>query len=138
MLRVPVGGLIVQTIVPLGMPLPAVTFDHDLESLLTQAVRAGPNAVWPFEPALASRIIEAVSDAVQPILMAARSFAIITSPICRPAVARLLRTQLAGVPVLSFLEIPETKTVDVVAVISGRATPGLSEPEALPYETGEI
>jgi flagellar biosynthesis protein FlhA len=133
-----IGGLIVQTIVPLGMPLPAVTFDHDLESLLTQAVRAGPNAVWPFEPALASRIIEAVSDAVQPMLMAARSFAIITSPICRAAVARLLRAQLSGVPVLSFLEIPATKTVDVVAVISGRAVPDLSEPENTLQETGEI
>ncbi len=115
-----IGGLIIQTIVPVGMPLPAVTFDAGLESLLVQAVRAGPNAVWPFEPALANRIIGVVQDAVQPLLMTARSFAIITSPVCRAAVARLLRAHMADVPVLSFLEIPETKSVDVVAVIAGQ------------------
>lgn len=116
------GALIIQTIVPIRMPLPAVTFDTELEALLTQAVRAGPNAVWPFEPDLANRIISAVSDAVQPMLMAARSFAIITSPVCRAAISRLLRAQLADVPVLSFLEIPETKAVDVIAVVGGRNT----------------
>jgi flagellar biosynthesis protein FlhA len=115
-----IGGLIIQTIVPVGMPLPAVTFDGGLESLLVQAVRAGPGAVWPFEPALASRIIDAVRDAVQPMLMTARSFAIITSPVCRAAVARLLRAHMADVPVLSFLEIPETKSVDVAAVVAGQ------------------
>jgi flagellar biosynthesis protein FlhA len=109
------------------MPLPAITFDGELESLLTQAVRAGPNAAWPFEPDLANRIIGAVSDAVQPMLMAARSFAIITSPVCRAAIARLLRAQLADVPVLSFLEIPETKAVDVIAVIGGQSTAALPD-----------
>ncbi len=123
------GALIVQAIVPMRMPLPAITFDSTLEALLIQAVQAGPGATWPFEPALASRIIGAVSDAVQPMLMAARSFAIITSPVCRAAVARLLRAQLADVPVLSFLEIPETKTVDVIAVIGSAPVAALSGPE---------
>lgn len=114
------GSLIVQTIVPVRMPLPAVTFDNELEALLVQAVRAGPGATWPFEPALANRIVAAVDQAVQPMLMAARSFAIICSPVCRAAVSRLLRAQLGDAPVLSFLEIPETKAVEVIAVISGQ------------------
>jgi flagellar biosynthesis protein FlhA len=122
------GMLIIQGIAPLRLPLPIITFDAELEELLTQAVRAGPNATWPFEPALASRIITVVNDAVQPMLMAARSFAIVTSPVCRAAVARLLRAQLADVPVLSFLEIPETKAVDVIAVVGGR-----DSSHALPY-----
>jgi flagellar biosynthesis protein FlhA len=120
------GALIVQSIVPIRMPLPAITFDADLEGLLTQAVRAGPATAWPFEPELASRIIHAVNDAVQPMLMASRSFAIITSPLCRAPVARLLRAQLSDVPVLSFLEIPESKPVDITAVIGGPAA--LPEP----------
>jgi flagellar biosynthesis protein FlhA len=114
------GALIIQGIAPIRLPLPIITFDAELEELLAQAVRAGPNASWPFEPALANRIIAAVGNAVQPLLMAARSFAIVTSPLCRAAVSRLLRAQLAEVPVLSFLEIPETKAVDVLAVIGGR------------------
>jgi flagellar biosynthesis protein FlhA len=115
------GALIVQTIVPAKMPLPAITFDGELESLLVQSVQSAPQASWPFEPALARRIIAAVDEAVQPMLVAARSFAIITSPLCRAAVARLLRAQFSDVAVLSFLEIPETKKVDVIAVVGGQS-----------------
>jgi flagellar biosynthesis protein FlhA len=111
------GALIVQTIVPAKMPLPAITFDGELEALLVQSVQAGPQANWPFEPALARRIIAAVDEAVQPMLVAARSFAVVTSPLCRTAVARLLRAQFSDVAVLSFLEIPENKKVDVIAVV---------------------
>jgi flagellar biosynthesis protein FlhA len=128
--RQSLGALILQNIVPMRMPLPAVTFDPELEGLLTQAVRAGPGASWPFEPALATRIIAAVSDVVQPMLISARSFAIITSPVCRAAVSRLLRAQLSDVAVLSFLEIPETKTVEVIAVIGARKpVPSLPYPD---------
>jgi flagellar biosynthesis protein FlhA len=130
-----IGALIVQTIVPVKMPLPAITFDPELEILLTQAVRTGPNASWPFEPELARQIIAAIGDAVQPLLLAARSFAIITSPICRAAVARLLRAQFADVAVLSFLEIPETKAVDVIATIGGKREPALlTEPSSTEEE----
>ncbi|MEY2927721.1 MAG: flagellar biosynthesis protein FlhA [Pseudomonadota bacterium] len=131
------GPIIVQAIVPIKMPLPAITFDSELEGLLTHAVRAGPGATWPFEPELASRIVGAVHEAVQPMLVAARSFAIITSPVCRAAVARLLRAQLADVPVLSFLEIPETKAVDVIAVVGGkRLNPALPATETQENHTG--
>jgi flagellar biosynthesis protein FlhA len=123
-----VGALILQSIVPIRMPLPVFTFDSELELLLTQAVRAGPGASWPFEPALAARLVAAVSGAIQPLLMAARSFAIVTSPTIRPAVSRLLRAHLPDVPVLSFLEIPESRTVDVIAVVGGVETPVVGDP----------
>jgi flagellar biosynthesis protein FlhA len=113
------SGIIVQAIVPLRMPLPIVTFDPSLEMLLVQAVQTGPTASWPFEPALSARIVDAVRHAVEPMLFAARSFAIVTSPICRAAVARLLRSQLADTPVLSVHEIPEAKAIEVIAVIGG-------------------
>jgi flagellar biosynthesis protein FlhA len=130
--RQQLGALIVQTIVPMKMPLPAITFDTALETLLIQAVRASPGASWPFEADLSRQIVAAVGDAVQPLLMAARACAVITSPLCRAAVARLLRSQLADVPVLSFLEIPETKTVDVIAVVGGKpaAAPQLTSANA--------
>lgn len=131
------GGLIVQTIVPVKMPLPAITFDSELESLLVQSVQSAPQASWPFEPELARRIIAVIDDAVQPMLVAARSFAIITSPLCRAAVGRLLRSQFSDVAVLSFLEIPETKKVDVIAVVGG--TPNLNDAisSSAKQETGE-
>ncbi len=120
-MRQRIGALIVQTIVPSKMPLPVITFDPELETLLANAVRAGPQALYPFEPALSGRLTEAVRDAVQPLLMAARSAAIVTAPSIRAAVSRLLRAQMADLPVLSVLEIPETKTIDVIAVVGGQS-----------------
>ncbi len=137
--RQQLGGLIVQTIVPVKMPLPAITFDGELEGLLTQSVKAGSDSQWPFEPELANRIIGSVSDAVEPLQMAARSCAIVTSPICRPAISRLIQAQLSDVPVLSFLEIPETKSVEVIAAIGSKdSTPALPNPTVNADQQGEI
>jgi flagellar biosynthesis protein FlhA len=117
--RARIGALIVQTLVPVRMPLPVITLDAGLESLLTQAVRAGPNATHPFEPALANRIVSAVNEAAAPMVGQAMRFAIVTSPIARRALARLLRPHLPDVPVLSFLEIPDGKPVEVSAIVGG-------------------
>lgn len=133
-IRQDIGALIVQTIVPAKLPLPVITFDADLERLLAQSVAAGPGTAWPFDPELARRLISSVDEAAQPMLMDARSFAIVTSPACRPAVARLLRPHLPETPVLSFMEIPETKSVDVVAIVGGAAVPqGEGTPASLPH-----
>jgi len=121
-----IGALIVQTLVPVRMPLPVVTLDAALESLLTQAVRTGPNASHPIEPALAGRIVQAVSDAAGPLVGEAKRFAIVTSPIARRALGRLLRPHLPDAPVLSFLEIPDGKAVEVVAVVGGQ-TPQVTQ-----------
>ncbi|WP_380872541.1 flagellar biosynthesis protein FlhA [Sphingomonas sp. DBB INV C78] len=117
--RMRIGPIIIQTLVPIRMPLPVVTLDGGLEALLAQAVRAGPNATHPFEPGLANRVVSAVSEAAQPLLAEARQFAIVTSPLARRPLARLLKPHLADVPILSFLEIPDGKPVEVVAVVGG-------------------
>ncbi|MGE3745881.1 MAG: flagellar biosynthesis protein FlhA [Sphingomonadaceae bacterium] len=122
--RLRIGALIVQTLVPVKMPLQVITLDAGLEGLLSQAVRTGPNASHPFEPALANRIIESIGNAAQPLMAQAARFAIVTSPIARRALSRLLKPHLPDVPVLSFLEIPDGKPVEVCAIVgSNDATP---------------
>ena len=114
-----IGSLIIQTLVPVKMPLPVITLDGDLEGLLAQAMRVAGDAQHPIEPALASRIVEAVTQAARPVMAEARNFAIVTSPLARRALARLFRPHLPETPVLSFLEIPDGKPVEVVAVVGG-------------------
>jgi len=116
-----IGALIIQSIVPVKAPLPVLTLDGELESLLAQAMRVAGDAQHPIEPALAQRLIEQVSEAARPLLAQARNFAIVTSPVARRALSRLFRPHLPDVPVLSFLEIPDGKSVEVVAVV-GSAT----------------
>ncbi len=116
-IRQRIGSLIIQTIVPVKMPLPVITLDGELEGLLAQAMRVAGDAKHPIEPALSQRLIEQVSDAARPLLAQARNFAIVTSPMARRALSRLFRPHLPETPVLSFLEIPDGKPVEVVAVV---------------------
>ncbi|MBX3560538.1 MAG: flagellar biosynthesis protein FlhA [Sphingomonas sp.] len=125
-----IGALIVQTIVPVKMPLPVVTLDGGLEGLLAQAVRAGRDAVHPIEPALGQKIVQAIGEVAGPLLGEGRRFVVVTSPIARRALSRLLAPHLPDVPVLSFLEIPDGKPVEVVAVVGGEPQQPMLESEA--------
>jgi len=123
-----IGALIIQSLVPVKMPLPVLTLDPSLESLLNQAVRTGPEATHPIEPGLAQKIVQAIGEVAGPLLGEARRFAVVTSPIARRALSRLLAPHIPEVPVLSFLEIPDGKAVEVVAVVgSNAAKPMLPE-----------
>jgi flagellar biosynthesis protein FlhA len=118
-----IGALIIQGLVPVKMPLPVITLDGDLEGLLAQAMRVAGDAKHPIEPALANRIVEAVIHAARPLMGQARAFAIVTSPVARRALARLFKPHLPETPVLSFLEIPDGKGVEVVAVVGNEPRP---------------
>ncbi len=125
-----IGPQIVQGICPLGTPLNVVTLDSSLEGVLTQAVRSGPDATYPIEPGLGARLIEVMVDAAAPWMAQGRRFAVVTSPIARRALARLLAPHLPGVAVLSFLEIPDSKPVEVLAVVGENRMPPLIEQAA--------
>ncbi len=125
-----IGALIVQTLVPVKMPLPVVTLDGGLEGLLAQAVRAGRDATHPIEPGLGQKIVQAIGEVAGPLLSEGRRFAVVTSPIARRALSRLLGPHLPDVPVLSFLEIPDGKPVEVVAVVGGEPQQPMLESEA--------
>ena len=112
-----IGSLIIQTLVPVRMPLPVITLDGELEGLLAQAMRVAGDAKHPIEPALGGRIVDAVTNAARPLMAEARSFAIVTSPTARRALSRLFKPHLPETPVLSFLEIPDGKPVEVAAVV---------------------
>ncbi|CAM3256332.1 Flagellar biosynthesis protein FlhA [Sphingomonas antarctica] len=123
-----IGGLIVQPLAPIKMPIPVVTFSGELEELLSKSARAAPEALWPFEPQLAEGVMAALEAAVQPEMAAARNFAVVTSPNCRAPLARLMATRLPDVPVLSFSELPEHRRVDVLHVVGG-SLPALAAPD---------
>ena len=112
------------------MPLPVVTFSPEIEMLLNQAVRANPGAEWPFEHGMAMKIIGEVGQAVEPLLLQTRSFALVASPICRSALSRLVRATFPDVAVISYLEIPATKATEIVATIGAEVPRLASGPDA--------
>ena len=83
LVRIGLGGAIVQTRCSLREPLMAISFASDLEDLLTQAVRASGSGAYPFDPALGGRVGEAVRAAAAPLIAAGTRFAVVTTPLLR-------------------------------------------------------
>ncbi|WP_375402217.1 flagellar biosynthesis protein FlhA [uncultured Sphingomonas sp.] len=134
LIRPDLGPLIVQKLCGVREPLRVMTLEGQLEGLLGQAARADTAGRHVIEPDLGRRIVDAVSQAAQPLLAEAKPFALVVQPAIRIAIRKLVRNCLPDTPVLSFFEVPEDKAVEVVAVI-GAAQPaqaGHFQPQALP------
>ncbi len=89
-----IGSLIIQSLVPINMPLPVMTLNAELERLLTGAVSANGDTAYSVEPSLANQIVAAFEEAARPIKAQARGFAIVTSP----GIRSIVKDDQAAVP----------------------------------------
>ena len=60
-----------------------------------------------------------LSDVVEEQMALSKTPFLIVSPVIRRKLAKLVRSHMSDLNVLSFTELPETKKVDVIATISG-------------------
>jgi len=117
LIRPELGGLIIQKLCGVREPLRVMTLEGQLEALLGQAVRADPARRHTIEPDLGRRIVDAMQRAAQPLMAEAKPFALVVQPAIRVAMRKLVRSVLPDTPVMSFFEVPEDKSVEVIAVI---------------------
>ncbi|MCM8731254.1 flagellar biosynthesis protein FlhA [Hephaestia sp. GCM10023244] len=117
LIRPELGALIIQRLCTVNEPLRVMTLEGQLEGLLGQAVRGDPAQRHTIEPDLGRRIVDALQRAAQPLIAEAKPFALVVQPAIRVAIRKLVKTCLPDTPVLSFFEVPEDKSVEVVAVI---------------------
>ncbi len=117
LVRPALGGLIVQKLCGIREQLKIITLDGELEQLLVASVRADPTGAYPLDPALSQRILGALGEAASPLLSDGTTFAVVTTPLVRRPLFQLLRQHLPDVTVLSFYEIPDSRQVQVVAVV---------------------
>ena len=116
-IRPHIGDLIVQSLVPAGLPLPVMTLDASLESLLVKALQAGEGASYPIDPLLAQRMIGAVYIATRSLPSEIRNVALISSPIVRKPLSALLKQRFPDLSILSDAELPEGKSIELLASI---------------------
>jgi flagellar biosynthesis protein FlhA len=116
-IRPDLGPLIIQRLCGPREALRVMTLDGGLESILGQAVRSDPANRHMVEPELGRRIVDALQQAARPLIAENKPFALVVQPAVRLAVRKLVRASLPDTPVMSFLEVPEDKAVEVVAVI---------------------
>ena len=117
LIRPELGPLIIQRLCSVREPLRVMTLEGQLEALLGQAIRSDPSKRHTIEPDLGRRIVDALQRAAQPLVAEAKPFALVVQPTIRIAIRKLVRTVLPDTPVMSFFEVPEDKSVEVVAVI---------------------
>ncbi|WP_294294697.1 flagellar biosynthesis protein FlhA [uncultured Sphingomonas sp.] len=134
LIRPDLGALIIQKLCTVREPLRVMTLEGQLEALLGQAIRSDPARRHAIEPDLGRRIADAMQRAAGPFIAEAKPFALVVQPAIRIAMRKLVKTILPDTPVMSFFEVPEDKSVEVIAVIGASDQPpalGSGQPQAI-------
>ncbi len=118
--RVAMSRAIIQTVQPGGGELQVIALDPALEQVLMQASQAkGPEGAG-LEPNLAENLLKQAAKLVQDQEnMGQASVLMVPAPL-RTLLARFLRRAAPQLKVLSQSEIPDNRTIKVVAVLGGR------------------
>ncbi|MBS3960355.1 MAG: flagellar biosynthesis protein FlhA [Sandarakinorhabdus sp.] len=125
LVRERIGGLIVGGFAPSGTTLQLIALSPPLEQLLSAAQRASPHAAYPFEPGLSARLSQNIATAAAEAQATGTPVALVSQPGPRRALWRLLRSSV-NIPVLAFTELPDSRAVEVIAVIGD----GIIEPKS--------
>ncbi len=123
LIRPQLGGLIVASFAAPAQTLKLIAIAPPLEQLLAQAVRTSPQAAFPFEPSLGTKLSEWVIAAAQEPLAAGEAVALVSQPAPRRALWRLLRSSGLSLPVLAFTDLPDTRAVEVISVVGNDEAP---------------
>jgi len=118
--RVQLGRAIVQQLFPEGDEVSVMTFDHQLENLLLQAMQAGAEKA-AIEPGLAETLASKTERAAkQQEQMGMTPVLLVPAPL-RAVLAKFLRRAIPHLRVLSHDELPDSKTIRVTSLIGGQA-----------------
>src|SRR5215469_8514359 len=114
--RIALGRQIVQDIAGIATELPVITFEPDLERLLSGSLTA--NSTSPgLEPGLAERLQQRVAEASRRREASGEAPVLLVPPPLRAQLSRFLRAALPNLHVLAWNEIPDNRKVRVVTAV---------------------
>ncbi|MGB6486587.1 MAG: flagellar biosynthesis protein FlhA, partial [Steroidobacteraceae bacterium] len=114
--RIALGRQIVQDIAGIAAELQVITFEPDLERLLTGSLAA--NSTSPgLEPGLAERLQQRVGEASRRQEATGEAPVLLVPPPLRAQLSRFLRAALPSLHVLAWNEIPDNRKVRVVTAV---------------------
>jgi len=90
------------------------TVEEELLDVLTQS---GQSATLPWDPARAQAFIQALSQEARTVMAKGDQPVLLTPPVLRLPLRRLLQRSLPSLPVLSYNEIPLDTQVQVVSLV---------------------
>jgi flagellar biosynthesis protein FlhA len=129
--RVALGRAIMQSVFSGAGELPVIALDPTLEQMLTQMTqgRAGDKADRGdrasdgagLEPTLAENLLRQAASLAQTQEQSGQPAVLLVAPALRALLMRFLKRAVPQLKVISHAEIPDSKTIRVVAVLGGRA-----------------
>ncbi|MGN6666461.1 MAG: flagellar biosynthesis protein FlhA, partial [Trinickia sp.] len=117
--RLSLGRAITQQWYPGANEMQVMGLDSNLERVLSQALSTGANP--GLEPGLAHTLLTATQKAINRQQNAGLPPVLLVQHALRAMLARFLRRSLPQLKVLSYAEVPETRTIKVVNLIGGQA-----------------
>ncbi|AXK38147.1 flagellar biosynthesis protein FlhA [Crenobacter cavernae] len=115
--RAALSRAIAQQLFPGEVELPLMTLDPMLENVLMQAVQS--KAGGGLEPGLAENLLSSAAQEAEQVEAQGYAPVLLTPPGLRPLLARFLRRALPQLRVISHNEIPDSKSIRIIAVIGG-------------------
>jgi flagellar biosynthesis protein FlhA len=117
------GAQITQPRLVADGSLPAVGLHPDLESVLSGAMHqeGGALGVMVLDPAVARQIVDSVEKAIRAVRDEGVEPVVLCGPVLRPHLRGLTAHDLASVPILSFLEVPDSVRINMLGTV---AAPG--------------
>ena len=117
--RIALAPIIVQRASGPKEALSVITLDPGLEQLIVQSARQPGRDTSLIEPGLARKLVESLQEQYRILSQAGKSLVLVTAPILRRELSAIIRQSIPDALVLSYKEIPETKRINVIAVIGG-------------------
>lgn len=121
LIRPKLGRMIVQNLVDISDDMPVMTLEPQLEQMLHNAVQQSQQSkTLTIDPELAEALFKSMRAEVQKIEDQGQPAILVVSPIIRPWLSNLVRPRIPDLTVLSYTEIPEDQSVNVVATITAQ------------------
>ena len=121
LIRPKLGRMIVQSLVDISDDMPVLTLEPQLEQMLHNAVQQSQQSkTLTIDPELAEALFKSMRAEVQKIEDQGQPAILVVSPIIRPWLSNLVRPRIPDLTVLSYTEIPEDQSVNVVATITAQ------------------
>jgi flagellar biosynthesis protein FlhA len=114
--RIALGRQIVQDIAGIAAELPVITFEPELERLLTGSLAAASSSPG-LEPGLAERLQQRIAEAARRQEASGEAPVLLVPPPLRAQLSRFLRAALPSLHVLAWNEIPDNRKVRVVTAV---------------------
>ena len=112
--------LLIQKLIKFKDTVPLITFSPELEQMILTTVRQNPDEkMLLIEGTLAKKILSNLNEASEAFNKEGKPVFLIVAPQIRKHVAKFVRSQLPSVNVLSFLELPEDRSVEIAFTVGG-------------------